>query len=579
MLYFIFVWTFLTLISFLIGTGILNTFKADGFERKGDRFIVAVWLGVVVLSISLLAASLVFPLSPLVGVIIAASLVSLSLLLQKTRSEIVALWSIISPSLIWGFLTLEILVAALTAKQVTWLDTGLYHYGAIRWLSEYGAVPGVALILNQLGFTSSWFALAAPLNPQFFGDRVTAATNGFVFIIAVLHFLICLVHCFTNKKELSDWFVVIFSTIILPFSVASSLMSVILVSPSPDFPVIFLTEVVAWTILIVANQKSSYLPESNFSILTTQALPLILSAGAVSIKLSALPILFISSLFYLFYSRFNLRQCLMGSAITLLLLLPMFISGIITSGCPLYPSSFLCVDLPWTPTPQAVKLLIEDTRGWGSWFGSPPPGSIPILWLFWQWFGASVLNKAIIFLIVISTLLTIYVVRALMTSRMRGQFWILALAVLGTTFMMLKAPVIRFGLGYLILIPALSIAVFCQTKLDKVLPPLAQKLTSHNLFSNFRKLGIVVPLFLATLIFVSSGKNSAESRLLLPPPLQKVEVLQKQVNDVKYFSPKYSRELCWSAKLPCTPFEVKNDIRLREPSRGIRAGFIYKRAS
>jgi hypothetical protein len=162
---------------------------------------------------------------------------------------------------------------------------------------------------------------------------------------------------------------------------------------------------------------------------------------------------------------------------------------------------------------------------------------------------------------------------------MRGQFWILALAALGTTFMMLKAPVIRFGLGYLILIPALSIAVFCQTKLDKVLPALAQKLTSHNLFRKLRKFGIVVPLFLATLIFVSSGKNSAESRLLLPPPLQRVEVLQKQVNDVKYFSPKYSRELCWSAELPCTPFEVKNDIRLREPSRGIRAGFIYKRAS
>jgi hypothetical protein len=354
-------------------------------------------------------------------------------------------------------------------------------------------------------------------------------------------------------------------------------MSVILISPSPDFPVIFLTEVVAWTILIVANQKTSYLPENNFSILNNQALPLILSVGAVSIKLSALPILFISSLFYIFYSRFNLRQCLMGSAITLLLLLPVFISGIITSGCPLYPSSLLCVDLPWTPTPQAVKRLIEDTRGWGTWFGSPPPGSIPILWLFWQWFSASVLNKAIIFLIIISTLFTIYVIRALMASRMRGQFWILALGVSGTTFMMLKAPIIRFGLGYLILIPALSLAIFCQSQLDNILPALAQKFTSHNLFRTLRQLGIVVPLFIATLIFVSSSKNSVQSRLILPPPLQKVEVLQKQVNDVKYFSPKSPKELCWSAELPCTPFDVKNDVRLRDPSRGIQAGFIYKR--
>lgn len=40
-------------------------------------------------------------------------------------------------------------------------DTGLYHLQAVRWLKEYGAVPGLANLSWGLGLASSWFAFWA----------------------------------------------------------------------------------------------------------------------------------------------------------------------------------------------------------------------------------------------------------------------------------------------------------------------------------------------------------------------------------------------------------------------------------
>jgi len=122
----------------LIGTALINVLQADNFERVGDRTIAAVWLGVVILAISLLAMSLVLPLSPPVGALISISLSALSLLSQRTRNEIAALRSRLSPNTILGFFSLELGVAAITTQQVTWIDTGLYHYGVIQWLSRLG---------------------------------------------------------------------------------------------------------------------------------------------------------------------------------------------------------------------------------------------------------------------------------------------------------------------------------------------------------------------------------------------------------------------------------------------------------
>ncbi|MEQ9482406.1 hypothetical protein [Coleofasciculus sp. F4-SAH-05] len=129
MLYFIITWLFLIGVCFSIGTAIVNGLQADRIDRRGDRFIAAVWLGIVVLCVSMLATSLILPLSSAVGFALVVGLVALSLLSQSTRRELATLRSIFSPSFMVGFITLELIIAAFTSQKIVWFDTGLYHFG------------------------------------------------------------------------------------------------------------------------------------------------------------------------------------------------------------------------------------------------------------------------------------------------------------------------------------------------------------------------------------------------------------------------------------------------------------------
>ncbi len=420
MLFFIVVWAGLILVCFAIGTAILNVTRADCFERIGNRFIVAVWLGVVILAVSLLATSLVLPLSPIVGAIVAVSFAMLALQLNSTRTEIAILYSALSPRWIVGAIALELGVAALTAYRITWFDTGLYHFQTIQWLSRFGAVPGLALIHHRFGFTSSWFALAAPFNAGILEARIGALTGGFVFLLAIFHFLISITRVLKNQGKFEDWFLVTFLLLCSPY-LAKWKMTV---STAHDLPVIMITGVVAWTIIVISSKR---IATDSYSNIDATLIPLILSAGVATIKLSALPLLFISSLFWLFQKQLNARRIFVGSTIIVLLISPMWFHGIITSGCPLYPSSLMCFDLPWSVGEESAKTISQFTQRVNQWSNQIPSQANSGNWL-WHWFKTERLGTL---LIIGSIFSTVGIVRILRNNYVRGYHYLLALGVLG----------------------------------------------------------------------------------------------------------------------------------------------------
>ncbi|MBE9127578.1 MULTISPECIES: LIC_10190 family membrane protein [unclassified Coleofasciculus] len=584
MLYFIIAWAFLTVLCYVIGTNLLNTFKADCFEQRGDRFIIAVWLGVVVLCVSLLTTSLVLPLSSLVGLGVSVILVSLSLLSRQTRTEVTDFSSNLSLNLIGGFFTLEVVVASLTSQQVTWIDTGLYHFGAIHWLSEYGAVPGVALIQNRFGWTSSWFALAAPFHSEIFGDRVSAITNGFALLITILHFLLSIGHIFTKKAKLADWLVIISSFIILPMLMIrslpivnkKSLMSIILVSPSPDIPILLLTLVVAWTILIISDTNKLLWDADNNFTLDARIIPLILAAGAVTMKPTAFPLLPVVGLFYLSGKNLSIQRIFSGIIILFLLLFPMLIFGIITSGCPLFPSSFMCLDLPWSVIDKEQMARNVGIAGWWKWFGSPPSGENYLLWVLTQWFKNNLLNQLMVVLLIVSVMFAIWILKTAKIREIWGHIWVIAIGVTGIAFIMIVSPIIRFGLGYFLLIPALLVASYMQKMVSIIL---SQKSHDFNFLFQRKKLSKfkgVVPFFMASLATVALVQGITQSRFVLPPAMPKVQVITAQLNDIQYVYPE-EKALCWGTELPCALGPIEQTIKLRDPSQGIGGGFIHAR--
>lgn len=580
MFYFILCWGLLTCVSLSIGLGILNLFQATSFKRAGDRFFAAVWLGVVVLANVFLAFSLFTPLSPLIGALAAGGITALALGFSPVRTEALKLLLKVSNRGAFISIILAIVASALTSKQVTWFDTGLYHFGSIRWMADYGAVPGLALLNNGFAFVSSWFALAAPLNPDFLGSRVSAVLNGYLLFLSLAHASVGVDKILRKTAERWDWFIVIFTFLTLPLFIFTTFLSAILISPSPDAPVIMITGMVAWAILVISDQNSPkpknlpghgkastthpvFKPSSN-----SQIVPLILGVGAVTFKLNGLPLLGITGLFYAAHNWRSPKRLGLGADILLMLLSPMVAFGVVTSGCPLYPSSWMCTAAPWALSSERAARALSRINGWQDWFDSPPSGANHWLWTFGEWLRLAHLNKVMLLLAVISVLIAIWILKNANVRQNPGEIWVVLLNLLGMGFIFSQAPLMRFGLGYFVVSLALMASILC---------------TEHSLLSRSPKVlsqlpiqvstgAILLVLFVTGVMFTRVDVMKLHQQWIVPPELPHAKVDLKQVNNIHYFSPP-NNEKCWGADLPCVSGELAEDVWLRNPKQGIGGGF------
>ncbi|MGD1896379.1 MAG: hypothetical protein ACFB16_05430, partial [Phormidesmis sp.] len=102
----------------------MHWLRAAYWTRLSDRAIVSTWLGLVVLSISLLLSALAFPLSPAVGATIMLLWLLVALRSGAVRRELAASWRSL-PKLAWAWYGLCVIaIAAFATQPVTWIDTG-----------------------------------------------------------------------------------------------------------------------------------------------------------------------------------------------------------------------------------------------------------------------------------------------------------------------------------------------------------------------------------------------------------------------------------------------------------------------
>ncbi|MEM9538937.1 MAG: hypothetical protein AAGA60_05425 [Cyanobacteria bacterium P01_E01_bin.42] len=608
MLFLLIIWLGLTLISWSIGIGLLFHLEAGSLGKSGDRDILAIWLGVSVIAISLLGVCLFVPLSPKVGLITA---IVLLILAQPHR---------IIPKQIENFQThfswkraiflglLAVIVSALVSQKITAYDTGFYHFPAIKWLSEYGLVSGLSLLHYPLGYPSSWLAVSAVLNAGILTDRGATVMGGFALILALSQTAICGQRIIKQEQQLSDWFFVISAFLCLPVLTWFRLP----VSPSPDVAVVILSMVVTWTILILSNSQ----PDSKKHPFDPYLIPVILSAGAVTSKLSALPLFLTAALFFALSCAWQWKRVLGGAAIGMLLLLPMFSFATIATGCPLFPSALFCFNnLSWslgTETVQEITQILQNCARWTCPPDAPPDARE------WDWIGHWLQQeKRAVFIITFS----IFSLLALRNKpKIAGQNYLIGLGVVGTLFVMYGSPYLRIGIASFCIIPALLLAIYCHERSPNqamaiwaiggtanlwLQPSITLLLlgvlaiASHLIVWRYARtlkasflLGIfcffvgLIPLkiYLSTEEYQLHWFLPAKIQALNPSPL-----LKKEADNFTYnlLDPNYRWERapgfftpedrCWNMEHPCTPQLTHPDIRLRNPDRGLAGGFIRTR--
>ena len=556
-------------------------------QSSPNHFFLSIWLGISLLLGLLTLVSLGMPLSPPMGLAIIALLSTACLMAQPMRARLHHYFVVWRQRDAFIFLSIFVLVAIFSNQRIEWFDTGLYHLGLIHWLSEFGATPGIALINFHFGKFSSWFALSAPLLFDFSQNRVGAVTNGFFLLIACLQ-LVSTLNATQRSRHLSDGFAIAFLSLYLanllflqPLFTTSNLQ--IALSFSPDVPVNLFIGIVAWAILVVRDEADAHVQpifmERRQPLLDVRAIPLIVAAAAVTVKVTAFPLVAIAALFYLSANPKQDFRWLLTAVIPLTFLLPFFAHGILASGCPLSPSPFLCVDVPWAlGVDQSAAELARVTGG-----------SYETSTFLSRWYdrirSQTKLQLMALLLMLSATLGTYLIYMGLVLTKRKDFLFVVGLAWSGIAFLLMvsTSQILRFGLGYFLVVPCLFVALVALRVIrfgTWTWPSLGQ----HPSALSLGVLGIM------TCFIVSHSYTFGrygEFGWVLPPPLptpanyrihaeQGITVnkmMTQEVNGIVFKYPSAGNaKMCWSDELVCN--RPKPNIHLRRPSEGLAGGFV-----
>ena len=440
------IWLYMLITCYLTGFGCLRIISGSGKPRweRGTDYLYA-GIGAVTVYAQL------FSIFWKVGLLANLVLVLLCILCEVFwRKELLGSFHAIRLSATLPgaavILALFLLFAYGTSTGLIHYDSGLYHGQSIRWVEEYGVVPGLGNLHSRLAYNSAAFCLSALYSMAFLGGQSFHCCAGFLAFLLALACREAFGKGRVRRPRLSD-----FARIMGIYYLLTVFDE--MVSPASDYFMVLLVFyiVIRWLGLIEAKEDS-WVP---------YALLCLLGVVTVTVKLSGALILLLA-----FKPAAMLaREKRIGEILKYLglgagALLPFLIRNVILSGWLVYP--FTAIDLfsfdfkipkgvadydareiqVWGRGLRDVGRYEEPIRSW-------LPGWIKGLDSTSQLFLAMALGGMVLYLG--------FVIYALIKRRKDMGDW---LHVQGTLlacfcFWLLSAPLLRYGCVFLWLAPVL----------------------------------------------------------------------------------------------------------------------------
>ncbi|HTU34324.1 MAG TPA: hypothetical protein VMF66_11020 [Candidatus Acidoferrum sp.] len=476
--------------------------------------------------------------------------------------ELSSLWTALRwASPLW--LGLVVYVAFRLTGSCDYRDTGIYGLTAIRWITPYPVVPGLANLYGRLGFNSSMFLISAALGQVFssaLGFRlVTGLTIVALWSVA---FGSCVRLFRNNVQALSGWY---FATLSIPAVLWATRSWIVGTATDEAAAVACLIAVglVLQEIETVESDKNT--DESRARAITWATL----LAFGVSMKMSTA--LFAALIWLIGFVKLKPlnradRRARIALAVipALLILLPWVAHNIILTGYLFFPSAILRVQVSWSVPVAVANFYSAWIRAAARMPFVPIATTTGTAWLT-PWLHHLIRNRGAFQ--VPAALCVTGVILALI-SRDRVNLgsgwsqvaWLVAASLAGLVFWFVEAPDPRFAEA-----PIWSIAAVCA----------ALGMNAWTVGSGWIRTRVAGALLVIATLWAISGFGWQQS---YRPPLSVHEIespkpkliARRTRSGLVVYQPVGNE--CWNALLPCTPY-FNQTLRLRV-SGNMRRGFV-----
>lgn len=568
-------WMFVTAIIYLYGAGLISLFKkifSIQFEKPLHFTLVCV-TGMAVTTFLVTALCLFIPLGLLAHGIV---LIPAVLFAVKNKEKIRADWQYYRAAIKevnWlykaVFICFFLVIGFISAWPTAHFDEGLYYAQSMKWLQEYGTVPGLANINHRFGFNSSWLILQSFFGQPFFGMKAFNDLNGLLYLLLFIYWLQGIIAIIKGNRQFHTFLQAFFflPALGLYFGTTSETLLFnenLIGSSSTDVPACFIT----WFTFLLFLKK---VPDAGLMKLNKMLVGII-ACYLISIKLSTIPILLLTVFcWWQFIRQRAFREAALLTITGILFLVPWLARNVIVSGYLLFP--FHKLDLfqaDWKLSPGRVRDIEEIIQKWAI---NSENGQLHNLsssdftgW-FPDWFARQpfIVEGVLILVMMVAVSGFVYILYQIFSRKMsflhRNNhyiiFFITALA--GIVLWLLKAPDPRFGFGFTVFFAVFGLAGCLYLFAGKY-----ARRTGMVVF-------LVAPLLLVFQYDLVWGNKPLKKMIVLP-----THRFPKQTDTIR-LSPEIPLYLatgddCWDCALPCTINEYC-DYGIRMRGKTLKQGF------
>ncbi len=346
-------------------------------------------------------------------------------------------------------LLLIVLWAFFTSRGYIHYDSDLYHGQSIRWIEEYGVVPGLGNLHERFAYNSSSFALSALYSMKFLTGESLHACNGYFAVILTLTALDITRSWKRKRFTLSD-----LARVGAVYYLTTITNEV--VSPASDYCIMCVVffVVIKWMDLLEEEEKD-IAPFSLLCVAGVYALTLKLTAGLILLLL-------IKPACGLIREK-RLKEICLYLAMGLAVAVPWFARTVMISGWLIYPFPQLDLfSVDWKMDPAAIEVDAAQISAWGKALYNIQLLDTPATQWIPNWFINTLSAMEKILILGSAVCIPIFLVSAchvFIKKRWKDLDILLVLGMLNCSYLFwqFSAPLMRYGYAYVLLIDFMTV--------------------------------------------------------------------------------------------------------------------------